>query len=70
MNELCISQGKRLCAAITSVCVGGSGEQRKKCNEKVWFHLGAVYVESAGLPAHTNSPQTAASYRVKIKRES
>lgn len=52
------------------LCLCGSGEQREKCNEKVWFHLGAVYVESEELPAHTHSPQTAASYRVKIKRES
>lgn len=54
------------------LCLCGSGEQRKKCNEKVWFHLGAVYVESAELPTHTNSllSERAASYRVKIKRES
>lgn len=67
-NELCVGQDERLCAAITSVFVW-EWRAKKKCNDKVWFHLGAVYVESEELPAHTYSPLTAASYRVKIKKK-
>lgn len=67
----CICVWKKMRCALARIkgsvlplplCLCGSGKQRKKCNKKVWFHLGAVYVEGEELPAHTHSPQTAASY--------
>lgn len=44
-------------SAITSVFMW-EWKAKKKCNEKVWFHLGAVYIESQELPAHTLSPDS------------
>ena len=53
-------KGSALHSAITSVFMW-EWEAKQKCNEKVWLHLGAVYIESQELLAHTHSPQTAAS---------
>lgn len=49
-------------SAITSVFMW-EWKAKQKCNEKVWFHLGVVYLQSQDLPAHTHS------YRIKIKRK-
>lgn len=49
-------KGSVLRNAITSVFMW-EWRAKKKCNEKVWFHLGVVYIQSEEFQAHTHSSQ-------------